>query len=79
LIQDLDRCYGILEGNGFPIIAKRWEGLFRLRGKRVRVDMPEGSVQGKAMGIDTDGALILEGEGGHRERIVAGDVIPIHS
>jgi len=79
LIQDLDRCYGILEGNGFPIIAKRWEGFFRLRGKRVRVDMPEGSVQGKAMGIDTDAALILEREGGHRERIVAGDVIPIHS
>ncbi len=79
LIQDLDQCYGVLEGKGFPFIAKRWESYFRLRGKRVRVDMPDGSVQGKAMGIDTDGALILEGEGGHRERIVAGDVIPIHS
>ncbi len=79
LILDLDRCYGILEGKGFPLIAERWEGFFRLRGKRVRVDMPDGSVQGKAMGIDTDGALILEGEGGRRERIVAGDVIPIHS
>ncbi len=79
LIQDLDRCYGILAGKGFADIAKRWESFFRLRGRQVRVDMPDGVVQGKAMGIDTDGALILEGEGGHRERILAGDVIPVQT
>lgn len=79
LIQDLDRCYGILEGNGFADIAKRWEGFFRMRGRQVRVNMPDGVIQGKAMGIDTDGALILEEEGGHRERILAGDVVPIQT
>jgi hypothetical protein len=31
LIQDLDQCYGVLEGKGFPFIAKRWgyAGWFR--------------------------------------------------
>ncbi len=79
LIQHLDQCYGILEGKGFAHIAKRWESFFRLRGKQVRVEMPDGAIHGKAMGIDTDGALILEEEGGHRERILAGDVIPIRT
>jgi biotin-(acetyl-CoA carboxylase) ligase len=32
---------------------------------------------GTAKGIDRDGALILEDERGERQRIVAGDVIPV--
>ncbi len=34
-------------------------------------------VLGKAMGIDGDGALILEDEGGALKRVIAGDVIPL--
>ena len=77
LIQNLDRCYGDLEGHGFPAMAERWSGFFRLQGKRVKVEMMDQDVQGKAIGIDGDGALILEDETGTRRRIVAGDVIPL--
>ncbi len=77
LIQNLDRCYGDLEDQGFPSIARRWEKFFQLRGKRVRVDMPDRPAFGKAMGIDGEGALILKDERGSLRRIVAGDVIPI--
>ncbi len=79
LIQNLDRCYGDLEERGFPSMAERWGGFFRLRGKRVRVEMFDRPILGKAMGIDGDGALILEDENGIRQRIVAGDVIPIEA
>ncbi|MFQ5541834.1 MAG: biotin--[acetyl-CoA-carboxylase] ligase [Candidatus Binatia bacterium] len=77
LIQSLDQCYGELESSGFASIAQRWDSFFRLRGKSVRVEMPDESVSGRVVGIDTDGALILVGEGGDRERIVAGDVFPL--
>ncbi|MFQ5849227.1 MAG: biotin--[acetyl-CoA-carboxylase] ligase [Candidatus Binatia bacterium] len=77
LIQSLDRCYGELENGQFISIAQRWESFFRLRGKRVRVEMPDREISGWAMGIDSDGALILELGGGVRERIMAGDVSPI--
>ena len=77
LIQNLDRCYGDLEERGFPSMAERWGNFFHLRGKRVRVEMFDQPVLGKAMGIDGDGALILEDEKGTRQRIVAGDVIPM--
>lgn len=77
LIQGLDRCYGDLEDRGFSSMARRWEGFFQLRGKRVRVEMVDQSVLGKAMGIDGDGALILEDEGGALKRVIAGDVIPL--
>jgi BirA family biotin operon repressor/biotin-[acetyl-CoA-carboxylase] ligase len=77
LIQDLDRCYGELEDAGFHSIATRWEALFGLRGKKVRVEMGDQVVTGTARGIDRDGALLLESEGGAPLRIVAGDVVPV--
>jgi BirA family biotin operon repressor/biotin-[acetyl-CoA-carboxylase] ligase len=77
LIQDLDRCYGELEEVGFDSLAARWEAFFGLRGKMVRVEMPDQNVIGTARGIDRDGALILENQRGARQRIVAGDVVPL--
>jgi len=77
LIQDLDRCYGILEDLGFDAIAPRWEAYFALRGRRVRVEMVDEVISGTATGIDGDGALLLEAEDGVLRRVLAGDVIPL--
>jgi BirA family transcriptional regulator, biotin operon repressor / biotin---[acetyl-CoA-carboxylase] ligase len=77
LIQDLDRCYGELEERGFDSLALRWEALFGLRGKKVRVEMTDSIMVGTAKGIHRDGTLILEDGQGELQRIVAGDVVPI--
>ncbi len=77
LIQDLDRCYGELEDHGFGVLAPRWEAYFGLRGVRVRVELLDQVLVGKAKGIDRDGALILEDDQGYVKRIVAGDLIPV--
>ena len=77
LIQDLDRCYGILGDLGFTAIAPRWEAYFAWRGRRVRVEMVDETLSGTATGIDGDGALLLEAEDGVLHRVLAGDVIPL--
>jgi BirA family biotin operon repressor/biotin-[acetyl-CoA-carboxylase] ligase len=77
LLQDLDRCYGILEETGFATLASRWDARFGLRGRRVRVEMTDRTIIGRAIGIDADGALIVESPDGRDQRIVAGDVIPV--
>jgi BirA family transcriptional regulator, biotin operon repressor / biotin---[acetyl-CoA-carboxylase] ligase len=77
LIQDLDRCYGILQESGFGAIAPRWEAYFGHREKKVRVDMGDGVLIGKAKGIDRDGALIVEDDGGVLHQIIAGDVTAV--
>jgi len=77
LLQDLDRCYGILEETGFAALAPRWDARFGLRGRRVRVEMTDRTIIGRAIGIDADGALIIDAPDGGRQRIVAGDVIPV--
>jgi BirA family biotin operon repressor/biotin-[acetyl-CoA-carboxylase] ligase len=77
LIHHLDRCYGILEERGFAALAPRWDERFELRGRRVRVEMVDRILVGRAVGIDGDGALIIALPDGGRQRIVAGDVVPI--
>jgi len=77
LIQDLDRCYGILEDFGFDAIAPCWEARFGFKGKTVRVEMGGDVLIGHAVGIDHDGALLVEDDRGERRRVVAGDVTAI--
>jgi BirA family transcriptional regulator, biotin operon repressor / biotin---[acetyl-CoA-carboxylase] ligase len=77
LIQDLDRCYGELEANGFAPLAPRWEAYFGWRGQRVRVELLDQVAFGIARGIDHDGALLLEDDHGRLQRVIAGDVTPV--
>jgi len=77
LIQNLDRCYGDLAEKGFAFTAQRWESYFRLKGERVRVELPDQPICGKALGVDADGALLVEEEGGRIRRVLAGDVNPV--
>lgn len=77
LIQDLDRCYGEIEENGFAPLAPRWEAYFGWRGQRVRTEILNQVVFGIAKGIDQEGALLLEDDYGGLQRVIAGDVTPV--
>jgi len=79
LIHDLDRCYGELEESGFAALRPRWEEHFGLRGRRVRVELGAQTIIGRAQGIDSQGALILETDDEQRRSIIAGDVIPLET
>lgn len=79
LIHDLDRCYGELEESGFAALRPRWEAHFGLRGRRVRVELGDQTIIGRAQGIDHEGALIVETDDEQRRSIIAGDVIPLET
>jgi BirA family biotin operon repressor/biotin-[acetyl-CoA-carboxylase] ligase len=79
LIHDLDRCYGELEESGFAALRPRWETHFGLRGRRVRVELGDQTIIGRAQGIDHEGALIVDTDDEQRRSIIAGDVIPLET
>jgi BirA family biotin operon repressor/biotin-[acetyl-CoA-carboxylase] ligase len=79
LIQDLDRCYGDLEQSGFDAIAPRWNHHFGLRGRRVRVESLDQVLVGRVLGIDREGALLVEVDDQTIQRVIAGDVIPLET
>jgi BirA family biotin operon repressor/biotin-[acetyl-CoA-carboxylase] ligase len=77
LYDTLERVLDDHAGGGFDAVRARFETRFRMRGKCVRVLDAGGAapaIDGVAAGIDADGALLVDGDDGHRHRVVAGDV-----
>ncbi len=76
------RLYGKLESvfdacarEGLPGIRERFERYFRMPGQRVRAIESEGTeIAGIAQGIDADGALLIQEDGGTLRRVLAADV-----
>jgi len=69
LLEALDRWRERLERDGFEPARVRWRTLADTLGRTVTVD----GVRGVAMDVDADGALVIV-DGGHRQRVLAGDV-----
>jgi len=63
-----------LKIGGFEPILSRWKELADTIGRRIRVEMPDKIVVGRAEDIDPQGVLILRDTEGVSHRIVSGDV-----
>jgi BirA family biotin operon repressor/biotin-[acetyl-CoA-carboxylase] ligase len=73
LFSRLDNRYMEFEAQGFEAIRPAWERYSALGGKRVTVVDGAARQTGVVLGIDSTGALLLDG-GGATTRILAGDV-----
>ncbi|HJR68513.1 MAG TPA: biotin--[acetyl-CoA-carboxylase] ligase [Gammaproteobacteria bacterium] len=74
LVDDLGMLFADYAATGFAAYRNEWRSGDYLRGRAVRLDEAAGAVTGTALGIDLDGALLVETAAGVRRRIVAGDV-----
>lgn len=74
LLEEIEIWYEtFLEKGGQPIIES-WKKWANIKGKNVKVSSFNEIIHGKAIDIDSEGALIIESENGELKRIVAGDV-----
>lgn len=73
LVDELAALFVDYPAHGFAAYRTEWRSADFLRGRAVRLDDPGGTIDGRAVGIDADGALLVEASGG-RKRVVAGDV-----
>jgi len=55
-------------------LRRRWESLSQVKGRRVEVTCMGEVVRGRALGIDEDGALLIQACGNELRRVIAGDV-----
>lgn len=73
LVNELAALLADYPTQGFGAYRTEWRSADFLRGRAVRVDESTGRSFGTALGIDADGALLVETDAGKR-RVVAGDV-----
>jgi len=75
LLQELEKWYTIFMRQGGAVILKAWRDRAQIKGRGVKVTSFGETLVGRAIDVDSDGALILQTEGGERRRVVAGDIV----
>jgi len=66
---------GLWRREGFAATREAWMARAAGLGGAVTVRLPQESMTGRLVGIDADGAALVDDEGGTRRRIVAGDIL----
>ena len=74
LLQNFERYYKIFLAGDFQTIRDRWLSLSAMVGKQVRVIFHDRVENGRVVGMDEKGALLLADERDHIQVIMAGDV-----
>ena len=69
----LERVCNELGAGRAERIVSEWTGRSSTIGRHVELDAPDGRISGRAVRIDTDGALVVL-QGGVSHRIIAGDI-----
>jgi len=74
LLQGLDRGYERLRSGEVPPTLSAWREMSETLGHPVRVELPDGVVDGVAEDIDDTGALLVRRGDGTLAKVFAGDV-----
>ena len=74
LIEALAELFARYATVGFSAYRADWRAADYLKGRRVTLDVASGAVSGTAVGIEADGALLIETSPGARRRVISGDV-----
>jgi len=73
LFERLESNYLRVKKEGFAWLLKRWKTFSDTLGRNVKVQTSEGIFLGKALDINSDGALVLRLSNGKKKKILAGD------
>jgi len=74
LLRGLEQWYTVFLKDGGNVILESWRRWAQIKGRRVKMASFGETIAGRAIDVDSDGALIIETKHGERKRVVAGDV-----
>lgn len=73
LLLELETTYLKFQKDGFPPILEEWRNMSATIGEWVKITTGTRTIYGEAIGVDTQGALIIETGEGQLEKILAGN------
>jgi BirA family biotin operon repressor/biotin-[acetyl-CoA-carboxylase] ligase len=74
LFDFIDKWYKVFLRAGFVGLRDTWMSHADILGKRIKVIFKDEIQTGMVTGIDNDGTILIEGENGVIQRVIAGDV-----
>lgn len=75
LLERFEQDYGTFISGDFPSIIKRWREHSATLNRQVRIVTRFKTIEGEAVGIDHDGALVVEMDDGTLEREITGTCV----
>lgn len=75
LLAHLERLYQVFHQGDMAPILQRWLHYGQIIGRQVRFIPQQGASRGTVIGLDTDGALLIQDTDGVQQRLVAGEVL----
>ena len=75
VLRRIEANYLLLQQKHASLILEKWRSLNITVGRRVRVTFGKGHIEGEAVDIDSDGALLIRNDSGLAERVTAGDIV----
>lgn len=75
LLRELDADYARVHAGRFEDVAEEWSRHCRTLGQRVAILQGDRRLEGRAEGLDHDGALLLRNARGRLERVIGGDIM----
>ncbi|MCX9084370.1 MAG: biotin--[acetyl-CoA-carboxylase] ligase [Candidatus Methanoperedens sp.] len=73
LLEEFESLYMKFKEDGFSHILEEWRNMSATIGQWVKITAQARTIYGEAIGVDNEGALIVETAEGHLEKIVAGN------
>jgi len=74
LLEELEHYYKMFERKGFDIILEEWKSLSSLLGAYVEILSFDEKIEGLAIDVDQNGALIIKLKDGPIRKVMSGDV-----
>ncbi len=75
ILKRIEENYTLFKEKGGQPIIERWRDFNVTLGRRVKIYAHKGHIEGEAVDIDIDGALLLRSDHGLMHRVTTGDVI----
>lgn len=75
ILNQMETLYDQTQKEGFEEIVEEWRMYDFLVGRKISVNTPSGKISGKSVGINSNGALLLELEEGQIIEVLAGSII----
>ncbi len=79
ILRSLEKWYSKLLHHDFAQVMEEWKKRSATLNKRIRITDPAGIIEGQAIDLDEDGALLIRKDNGLIVKKTAGDVLICHS
>lgn len=78
ILENLEHYLLLFRLEGFNKIRDEWRNLSATLGKDVKIHCHDEKIEGQALDVDEDGALVVRLDSGFQRRILSGDVVIAH-